>query len=89
MSSQDQREDNDVVGELIRKYKKVFDNPDGEFVIKDLMTRFNVIGGTYSESPNQMYFREGERSAVRFIMDTVEMDEQRYKEIVKETTIDF
>lgn len=89
MSMADQTEDKDPTGDLIRKYKKVFEGPDGEFVLRDLMVRFNMVGGTYSENPNIMYFREGERSAVRFILDTVEMDIQRYRELIQETTLDF
>jgi len=56
-------------------FKKVFSGPDGEQVLQILCTEHHVLDGTYSEDPNKMYFREGERSVVKSILARIELDE--------------
>jgi len=60
---------------VLFRSKKVFSGPDGEQVLQILCTEHHVLDGTYSEDPNKMYFREGERSVVKSILARIELDE--------------
>ena len=75
--------------DLVLKYKRVFDSEDARAVLLDLMETFNIFGGTYSSDPNAMYFKEGERSVVRYIMGKIDMDYEEFRKAIKELEEDF
>lgn len=75
--------------DTVNSYKKVFGTPEGDLVLKDLMTKYGVITGTYDESPNAMYFKEGQRSVVFDILANINLDYKDFKEKYEEINNPF
>ena len=63
--------------ELQQAYRLVFDSPDGRRVLADLHTRCNMNRSTYSEKPNEIYFLEGQRNVVLWILDILREDNRK------------
>ena len=55
-------------------YKRVFDNPDGKDVLKDLAGRSFVKITTYDPDEKKMSLNEGRRSIYVYITNLVEKD---------------
>lgn len=51
----------------LQAYREVFDNPQGERVLEDLATRFDIYG---ADNPGD--FKAGQRSVVMHIIRTLE-----------------
>lgn len=71
---------------LIQAYKDVFETPQGEKVLFDLMDRYSMLMPTYSskDSTEDMVFREGQRSVTLRILTMIETDMKRLHQIIKE-----
>jgi predicted nucleotide-binding protein (sugar kinase/HSP70/actin superfamily) len=67
----------------VQLYKRVFGNPDGEAVLKDLEKRCFVNYTTYNDSHGQMSFNEGRRSIFVHIQNLLKKD---MKEILEALT---
>ena len=63
--------------DLKNAYRMVFNTPDGKRVLADLKSRCNIGRSTWSDKPNETYFLEGQRPAVRWIMDMLRDDDNR------------
>ena len=74
---------------LILQFKRVFSGADGEAVLRALMAEFHIIDGTFSENSNRMYFREGERNVVKTIMEKVDIDMGKFRQLFQETQDDY
>lgn len=59
--------------ETVLAYKRVFDSPDGQLVLKDLMRCSNMNSSTVGADPYETYFNEGARSIVLRITKTTAM----------------
>ena len=70
-------------------FKKVFSGPEGEEVLRALMAEFHIIDGTFTENPQRMAFREGQRSVVTLIMEKVDIDMVKYRELFQKTQDDY
>lgn len=59
----------------VQTYQKVFDGPDGRWVLKDLMRRFHFFEPTtVAGDPYGSRFLDGQRSVVMDIQKTVATD---------------
>jgi hypothetical protein len=59
---------------LVGAYKRVFESPDGQDVLKDLMFRFNQFGTSFVPGNRDVViFNEGGRNVVLHIMDTIKL----------------
>lgn len=68
--------------ELIKAYKRLFNSPDGEIVLKDLSRNIGIDRSTYeigSRNVEDMLYREGGRSLYLYIKGNVE-------QVIKENT---
>jgi len=74
---------------LILLFKKVFSGPDGEAVLRALMAEFHIIDGTFSENSNKMYFKEGQRSVVNLIMEKIDIDMVKFREMFQKTQDEY
>ena len=70
-------------------FKKVFSGPDGDLVLKSLMAEFHMLNGTFSDSPYNMYFREGERNVVKTIIAKLDMDMVQFKKLYTDTQDEY
>jgi len=62
------------IGDLKNAYRLVFNTPDGQRVLADLQARCNIDRSTWSDKPNEIFFLEGQRQAVLWIMDMLKED---------------
>lgn len=69
---------------LVSLYKSVFNSPSGKKVLHDLMLNNFVFTSTFSPDSNLVKLREGQRNAVLRIMTIIEMDPDKFIEIVNE-----
>ena len=60
-------------------YQRVFGTKEGRRVLKDLMENCNFFGTTFDENPYSMYFKEGERSVVARILDSMRLDPEKLR----------
>jgi len=66
-------------------YKQVFGTPEGEEVLKDLMKSAGVLSSTYVKGDiHETLIREGERRLVLRILQTVEVDIEKFKALYEE-----
>ena len=68
----------------VARYKRLFSDNDGKEVLKDLMSRYNVVQGTYSQDPYKMYFREGQRSVIMDLIEILDVDVIKYRDLLSE-----
>lgn len=78
-----ERELEKQITDNIQLYKRVFGNPDGEAVLKDLEKRCFVNHTTFNENHGQMSFAEGRRSIYVHIQNLLTKD---LKEVLEELT---
>ena len=79
------REIEKQVMENIQLYKRVFDNPDGEAVLKDLEKRCFVNRTTFNENHGQMSLSEGRRSIYVYIINLISKDiKESLEDLTKE-----
>lgn len=65
-------------------YRRVFNSPDGERVLKDLMKRNNIIKSCFVRNdPNETLINEGKRLSVLAILRLVKGDVQKLKLIME------
>ena len=83
ISEQDKKAEESAI-----KFKKLFGTEEGKEVLDLLFSQF-VASGTYSEDPYLMYFREGQRDVVRFIMNQVDIDLEKQRKQYEDYTNDF
>lgn len=72
----------------IAKYKRVFASPEGEEILRDMMLRYYMVSGTYFHEPHHMYFREGARSVISDILEIMEVDPHKYREMLSRISED-
>ena len=66
-------------------YKKVFNTPEGQRVLYDLMREFHMLRPTYySSDPQAIYMNEGGRNAVLYILDKLKVDVRKLKARIDE-----
>ena len=70
--------------DLVRAYKNIFDSEEGKLVLHDLMKNFHVLHSTMDANPNEVMFKEGERSVVLRILRTINMDANELEKILNE-----
>lgn len=63
--------------DLFVKYQKVFDCPEGQEVLKDLLKTFHYFHSTLSDSPYETHYKEGQRSVVLRIISTLKVDPEQ------------
>ena len=72
--------------ETIKSYKRLFDTVDGQAVIRDLMKSCHVYTTTLDRDPLQMAYNEGARSIILRILNTINIDPEQMKELMKLST---
>lgn len=70
--------------EMIRAYKRVFESEDGKKVLADLAKAGHVYRSTMDPNPNEVAYKEGERSMVLRIMRTVKTDPSELEKYLNE-----
>ncbi len=60
--------------EKIRKYRELFSTDFGKEVLHDLCKSCHVYHSTFDNNPQEMAYREGERSVVLRILRTINID---------------
>ncbi len=65
------------------KYQQVFNSPEGQEVLKDLMNAHHVLSSTFDGDIRKTIFREGERNVVLRILSILKMDVQQMQERIK------
>lgn len=60
-------------------YRRVFDSPDGQIILDDLIKRFHVFRTTFRPDPNHAAFLEGQRYVVVNILNFIEKDISQIK----------
>lgn len=72
--------------ELMSAYQNIFKSPEGELVLKDLMSTHGILSNIYSGDVNQMLIREGERNTILRILSILKIDiNSIYERIDRET----
>lgn len=69
---------------MIRAYKRVFESEDGKKVLADLAKAGHVYRSTMDPNPNEVAYKEGERSMVLRIMRTVKTDPSELEKYLNE-----
>ena len=64
-------------------YQKVFNNPDGQEVIKDLIMTHSLLSSTFRENINEMLLKEGERNVVLRILSLLKTNPAQFLERLK------
>ncbi len=76
----------EVYAELMSAYQNIFKSPQGENVLKDLMSTHGILSNIYSGDVNQMLIREGERNVILRILSILKIDiNSIYERIDRET----
>lgn len=78
---------------LRQAYRRVFDSPDGEMVLSDMLRRSGVTAPRFTKDPIESAFFEGQRhfvlSVFRFVHTSDKLQEKLAEEAVaQETKID-
>lgn len=60
--------------EKIRKYRELFNSDSGKEILHDLAKSCHVYASTFDQNPQEMAYREGERSVVLRILRTINID---------------
>lgn len=65
-------------------YQNVFNSPEGQIVLEDLMKVHHIMGTTFDDSNvRKTIFREGERNVVLRILAILKMDVKAIQERIK------
>jgi len=73
---------NPTAEEIMKSYLEVFKSNSGQLVLNDLASRFHMYSSTLSADSNEMAFREGQRSVLLFLNNTLK------ERMAQETTIE-
>lgn len=65
-------------------YQRVFGNPDGQEVLKDLIGTHSLLSSTYKDNVNEMLLKEGERNVVLRILSILKTNPAQFLERLKE-----
>ena len=65
----------DDVSQRVKAYQDLFDTPNGQAVLFDLMSLVGFYDHKPSDNPNQAIYREGVRSAIMRILDILSVKE--------------
>ena len=67
-------------------YKRVFSTAPGKRVLADLMQEGHLLAPTMTDSnnPNIIYFNEGKRNIVLFIMSILKLDVEKLRQQIDE-----
>lgn len=57
--------------EIMKAYMQVFKSNNGQIILNDLASRFFMYSSTLSADSNEMAFREGQRSVLLFLNNTL------------------
>lgn len=70
------------IPERVAAYQRVFTSADGEKVLHDLMKQYYLTRPTYGASidPDVMLVREGQRSVVLSILNTLKLNVSKMRE---------
>jgi len=72
--------------ELMSAYQNIFRSPQGEIVLKDLMSTHGILTNTYKGNVNDMLVKEGERNVVLRLLSILKIDINAiYERIDRET----
>lgn len=55
-------------------YQAIFNTPDGQKVLWDMMSNHHMIGSTFSKDTHEMALKEGERNVVLRILQILKID---------------
>lgn len=55
----------------MKAYMQVFKSNNGQIILNDLASRFFMYSSTLSADSNEMAFREGQRSVLLFLNNTL------------------
>jgi len=73
---------------LMDAYQNVFKSPDGELVLKDLMTVHGILTNMYNGDVNNMLIKEGERNVILRILSILKIDMNAiYERIDRESEV--
>jgi len=68
--------------DLIADYKKVFESPEGERVLFDLMKKGHFMHTSFQGDINDCVFREGERNIINYILTVMKQDPVAIKAMI-------
>lgn len=75
-----------MYAEMMSAYQNIFKSPDGELVLKDLMSTHGILSNTYKGNVNDMLVKEGERNVVLRVLSILKIDINAiYERIDRET----
>lgn len=66
--------------EVVRCYKATFKNPQGKTVLRDMALNASLYSPSSSLDPQDLAYKEGQRSVIIAIFNTLNMD---YDEVLK------
>jgi hypothetical protein len=69
---------------LKRLYVQAFSG-EGEEILIDLFKNFHMFESTFDNNPNQMYFKEGQKSVVMEILRQLDMDFEKFRKLHEES----
>lgn len=55
-------------------YQAIFNTPEGQKVLWDMMSNHHMIGSTFSKDTHEMALKEGERNVVLRILQILKID---------------
>jgi len=82
--SSDQDRGIEIKLNTIQAYKRVFDGPDGKLVLWDLIKSARLLTSAAGSDELDTYKNIGRQEIILQIMQTIEMDIERYVDFFKE-----
>lgn len=71
------------IADTILAYKMLFDSPEGQKVLYDLMKSCHVLTTVHSSDPYETAYKEGERSVVLRILRTLRTNPEAFLKMVE------
>lgn len=68
---------------IIRAYREIFSTDAGKLVLNDLCKSCHVYHSTMDSNPQELAYKEGERSVVLRILRTIEVDPFELDRLIK------
>lgn len=65
---------------VLKAYQNIFNSPDGQTVLADLMNAHGMLSSSFSGDPLKTVFKEGERNVVLRILTILKTDETQLKQ---------
>lgn len=72
------------ISDLLIAYKTVFDTPEGERVLYDLMNTFFIFNSTMDPNPHELAYNEGQRSVILRIVKTLGTNPERILKLLEQ-----